>query len=254
LADPSSALALLTVPKQTDQHNGGTLLFGPDGYLYVSIGDDGGHESSVSQELNSYLGKILRLDVSDLHGPYKIPVDNPFVNVPNALPEIWAYGLRNPWRMAFDAQTSDLYITDVGLFSREEVDIQPAGKGAGANYGWPWYEGNKAMKIKGADSVDSNEFVFPVTDYDHTSFGGCAIIGGNVYYGKALPQIKGKYLFSDYCYGFIWALEVTEHGNGHVETLMRDPNLHPSAFAVDGDGEFYLLDIGTGNMFKLTGK
>ncbi len=253
-ADPHSAQTLLTIPSITTHHNGGTLLFGPDGYLYLGIGNSGDENMnarSVSQDLSNHLGTILRLDVTDLNVPYQIPPDNPFLNTPGAQPEIWAYGLRNPWRMAFDAQTGDLYIADVGEGSREEVNFQPVGQGAGDNYGWPWFEGTATTDAEGADAIDRANFVFPITDYDHLALGGCSIIGGDVYYGQALPQLRGKYLFGDFCSGFVWSLEVSQNGEAKVETILRDPTIRLSAFATDGEGEMYLLDVATGNMHKL---
>ncbi|NJN53944.1 MAG: PQQ-dependent sugar dehydrogenase [Anaerolineae bacterium] len=256
IADLNSALPLLTIPQIDTHHNGGTLLFGPDGYLYLSVGNGGDknmNAQATAQDLSNYLGTILRLDVSDLNVPYQIPPDNPFLNVPGALPEIWAYGLRNPWRMAFDAQTGDLYIADVGESTREEVNFQPAGHGAGANYGWPWFEGSATTAAEDVDAINRDDFVFPITDYDHLALGGCSVIGGDVYYGQALPELTGKFLFGDFCSGFVWALEVAEDGQGKVKTLLRDPAIRQSAFATDGDGEMYLLDVATGNMYKLVG-
>lgn len=253
-ADPDIAVTLLTIPSISTHHNGGTVLFGPDGYLYLSVGNSGDENlnaSSVSQDLSNHLGSILRLDVNDITLPYQIPPDNPFLEMSGALPEIWAYGLRNPWRMTFDTQTGELYIADVGEGSREEVNFQPPGEGTGANYGWPWFEGNASTAAEDAETINSSDFVFPITDYSHLALGGCSIIGGDVYYGQKLPQLRGKYLFGDFCSGFIWALEVTENGEGKVETVMRDPTIRLSGFATDGEGEMYLLDVVTGNMHKL---
>jgi len=251
LANPDSALTLLTIDQIHPHHNGGTILFGPDGYLYLSLGDSDNYQNASSQSLSNYRGKILRLDISDLSVPYRIPPDNPFLNTPNALPEIWASGLRNPWRMAFDIRTGDLYIADVGEGAREEIDFQRAGEGAGANYGWPWFEGNITTDLENAGALDRSGFDFPITDYDHLSLGGCAVIGGDIYYGNLLPELPGKYLFGDFCYGYVWALEVTKDGRAKVETVLRDPAVQISAFATDGDGEMYILDAVTGNMYKL---
>lgn len=251
VVDLDSAQELLTIPQIDTHHNGGTLLFGPDGYLYLSVGNGGDKEmnaNSVSQDLTNYLGTILRLDVSEPDELYHIPPDNPFINDETALPEIWAYGLRNPWRMAFDSETGDLYIADVGEGNREEVNYQPNGEGAGANYGWPWFEGSANTESDGRDTINKDDFVFPLTDYDHLALGGCSIIGGEVYRGQELPELNGKYLYGDFCSGFVWAVDST---NGKVETVLRDQTVRQSSFAVDGSGELYLLDVANGNMFKI---
>jgi len=254
VADPDSGVELLTIPQISTHYNGGTVLFGPDGYLYLSIGSGGDKKegaAAATQDLTNYLGTIIRLDVNDPSLPYQIPEDNPFVNDPEALPEIWAYGLRNPWRMSFDVETGALYITDVGGSEREEVNYQPPGASGGVNYGWPWFEGNLKREMAGAESINADDFVFPVTDYDHLALGGCSIIGGDVYRGKALPQLQGKYLYGDFCTSFVWALEIKEDGSGDVETVLRDQTVQLASLATDGAGEMYLIDIGGGRMLKL---
>jgi glucose/arabinose dehydrogenase len=189
VAPAESETVLLEIPQPNTHHNGGDLEFGPDGYLYLSVGD-GGQEGwpGSAQDTSNLLGAMLRLDVSEpaADPSYRIPDDNPYANSGNGLPEIWAIGLRNPWRFDFDPQSGDLYLTDVGAQKREEVNYQPAGQGAGANYGWKYYEGDSEVRVPD-DAAARSTFTFPVHDYDHLALGGCAIVGGFVYRGEALP-------------------------------------------------------------------
>lgn len=246
-ADPNSAITLLQIEQPDTHHNGGQIAFGPDGYLYLGIGEADSNQRGGPQSLSSLWGKLLRLDV-DRDMPYAIPPDNPFVNTPEARPEIWAYGLRNPWRFAFDSQTGDLYIADVGNTAREEIDFQPAGVG-GSNYGWNLFEGTEEV-----EAADKTDLIMPIYEYDHKALGGCAIIGGYVYRGQEHPDLQGKYLFSDYCTGFIWALTNEGDGRFTVNRLLRQEQINVSSFAVDQNNEVYIVDIRNGALYQLVSK
>lgn len=232
--DPGSEEVLLTVEQPYANHNGGALLFGPDGYLYLALGDGGstGDPENRAQNRESLLGKILRLDVSQ-PGPYRVPPDNPFVGR-DGRDEIWAYGLRNPWRISFDRGTGDLYIADVGQNAVEEVNFQPAGSPGGQNYGWRVYEGTRRYAPGEAPGA-----VFPVAEYTHAE-GGCSITGGYVYRGKALPGLVGSYLYGDYCTGYIWGL-TREAGEWRAVRLV-DSGANITSFGEDEDGELYVVD------------
>ena len=242
-ADPNSAIMLMQIEQPDTHHNGGIIAFGPDGYLYAGVGESDS-EGEGPQDLSNVWGSILRLDV-DTGTPYAIPPDNPFINTPNARPEIWAYGLRNPWRFAFDAKTGDLYIADVGGSQREEVNFQPAGVG-GANYGWQLVEGTY-VRVE----TDRTDLVAPVYEYDHKALGGCSIIGGYVYRGQAMPDLQGKYIFGDFCTGFIWSLTQEEDGRFITDRLLRQEDMRLASFAVDSDGEIYAFDVAHGLIYKL---
>lgn len=245
-ADPDSGLLLLQIEQPDTHHNGGLVAFGPDGYLYVGVGE-GESGGPGAQDLSNLWGSILRLDVDgDL--PYAIPADNPFINVPEARPEIWSYGLRNPWRFAFDGQTADLYIADVGGLEREEINFQPAGEG-GSNYGWRLFEGTLALT-----DTSPADLVMPVAEYDHKALGGCSVIGGYVYRGQALPDLQGKYLFGDFCTGFIWTLTQEEDGRFQMERLLRQEDMRLASFALDAEGEIYAIDVAFGTIYKLVKK
>jgi glucose/arabinose dehydrogenase len=205
--DPASARALLHVGQPYPNHNGGALAFGPDGDLYVSLGDggSGGDPHGNGQRLDTTLGKILRIDVDHPSNgrAYGIPAGNPFVGDPFAHPEIWLYGLRNPWRMSFDRATGDLWIGDAGQNVWEEVDVARAGVG-GLNYGWNRMEGDHCYPP--GSHCDRTGLTKPVAEYSHDG-GACVVIGGAVYRGDAFPILRGGYLYSDFCTGTIWALD-----------------------------------------------
>ncbi len=197
----TNGTVLLTIPHSAAQnHNGGNLAFGTDGYLYTGTGDGGGSCDSTgnnAQNLGSLLGKLLRLDVSNVSTTYTIPPSNPFVSTNGARPEIWAYGLRNPWRFSFDHVTGDLFIGDVGQSQREEVDFQAAGSAGGQNYGWRVYEGSIfSTQSCPTVTVSNMPAVFPIFEYDHTG-GRIAIVGGYRYRGAAIPPLVGTYLYAD---------------------------------------------------------
>jgi len=253
-ADPASAQVVLTVAQPFANHNGGNLAFGPDGYLYIGLGDGGSANDPGNRAQNPgvLLGKMLRIDV-DQGPPYGIPPDNPFVGPDDPLDEIWALGLRNPWRYSFDRLTGDLYIADVGQNSREEVDVQPAGAAA-ANYGWRCMEGSQCTGLSGC-VCNAPQLSLPVHDYSHAL--GCSITGGFVYRGCAIPELQGTYFFADFCSARIWSFRLV--GGVVSDFRERTAELAPggglsidaiSSFGEDGAGELYIVDRG-GEIFKL---
>ena len=251
LANPSSETILMTINQPFSNHNGGDLEFGPDGYLYIGTGDggSGGDPNGNGQNLNSLLGKMLRIDV-DSGSPYSIPSDNPYVNDanPNTLAEIWAYGLRNPWRFSFDSTTGDLWIADVGQNIYEEINTAPSTT-AGINYGWRCYEGNHAYNTSGCSS--SSGMMFPVAEYSHSG-GGCSITGGYIYRGSVFSNLNGLYLFADYCSNEIGYLEYngsTWDLNFVYKSSFGGNNW--TSFGEDINGEIYIAGISSGKIFKI---
>jgi glucose/arabinose dehydrogenase len=248
VADPLSASEILSVTQPYANHNGGLVAFGPDGKLYIGFGDggSGGDPQGNGQNRNTLLGKLLRIDV-DGGSPYAIPADNPFVGTGGVRGEIWAYGLRNPWRFSFDAVTGDLYIADVGQSAREEVDVQPAGSAGGANYGWNVMEGTICY---GAASCSETGLTLPVTDYPHTN-GACSITGGYVYRGQALPVLGGRYLYSDYCTGWVRSFSYV---GGQASDARDWPALAVgsgvTSFGEDGRGNLYIMTQG-GSLYRI---
>lgn len=249
-ADPASEQVLLTVPQPAGNHNGGHLAFGPDGYLYAGLGDGGGAGDQYGNGQNgqTLLGALLRLDV-DGGQAYRVPPDNPFVGNPAVLDEIWALGLRNPWRFSFDRQTGELYIADVGQNQYEEINVQPASGGGGRNYGWPIMEA--AHCFPEDQACNQSGLTLPVAEYDHSQ--GCSVTGGYAYRGRESPILTGIYLFGDYCSGRIWGLAPTGSGAWQVAQLAQ-ADVRISAFGEDEDGEVYLLNMGAGELFKLAGR
>lgn len=248
-ADPNSGVILLRFAQPYEDHKGGQITFGPDGYLYASFGDGGDPAipNYRSQNPQSYLGKMLRLDVSDATAlAYSIPPDNPFAGNPTYLPEIWALGLRNPWRFSFDRGTGDLYIGDVGQWQYEELDYQPGSSHGGENYGWSSFEGlHPYLQDQPVLGVPT----WPIVEYKH-DVGQC-IIGGYVYRGSALPELVGRYIYGDYIYGSVWILERDAAGQWQNQLFMSSTGFNMSAFAEDPDGELYLLDY-KGGIYRLT--
>ena len=251
LADPTSALTILRIAHpQFQNHFGGLVAFGPDGFLYAATGDGGGAGDPFgnAQNLNSLLGKMLRVDVrgATTAQPYTIPATNPYVNQAGRRAEIWAFGLRNPWRFAFDGE--QLYTADVGQDAREEVNIVTAAQG-GLNYGWDIMEGTACF---GAASCDRTGLTLPVFEYEHgaNEVNGCSITGGYVYRGAALPELAGRYFYSDFCRGYVKSFFAT--GAGVVE--QRDWNLGGAgqvvSFGRDGAGELYVISAG-GRIFRI---
>jgi glucose/arabinose dehydrogenase len=246
-ADPASEENVLTQPQPAANHNGGHLAFGPDGYLYIGLGDGGaaGDQFGNGQNGATWLGAMLRIDVDQL--PYTIPADNPFVGDAAVVDEIWAIGLRNPWRYAFDRLTGDLYIADVGQGQYEEVDLQTAGSPGGENYGWPIMEGGHCYP-PGAGNCDQSGLTLPVIEYDHSQ--GCSITGGYVYRGPDSPAAHGLYLFGDYCSGRIWGLVSIPGRDPGVAELTR-VDLRLSSFGEDEAGELYLVAIDKGELYHI---
>jgi glucose/arabinose dehydrogenase len=234
-ADPSSAAIVLTQSQPYANHNGGQIAFGPDGYLYIALGDGGGGGDPLEagQDLQTWLGKILRIDPA-LDGSYSVPADNPFVNG-GGLSEIWAYGLRNPWRFSFDALTGDLYIADVGQNAWEEVNFQAADSAGGENYGWNFLEGNHPYSGRAAPS----DVVMPVAEYAH-SFGS-SVSGGYVYRGENIPALVGAFIYGDFTSGMMWSLYRDAAGEWQNNVLTDTP-MAISSFGVDAAGELYVLD------------
>lgn len=243
-ADPASETVLLTAAQPASNHNGGMLAFGPDGYLYAGLGDGGGADDSYGngQDLNTILGTLLRLDVSGEDAV--VPADNPFVEQESARPEIWAYGLRNPWRFSFDRLTGQMWIADVGQNLWEEVNVQPAGSRGGENYGWPIMEGTHCFQ---ASTCDREGLTLPVAEYSHDL--GCSITGGYVYRGAAQPALQGVYFYGDYCSGRIWGVAPTADGAWQAAELLES-DAQISSFGETEDGELVVVDY-AGNLFRL---
>jgi len=239
--DPGSEQVILHVAQPYSNHNGGHIQFGPDGYLYIGFGDGGagGDPHSNGQNTNTILGALLRIDTRTQ--PYGIPSDNPFADGHKGRPEIYAWGLRNPWRWSFDRKTQALWLADVGQNSWEEVDLitQPA------NFGWNRKEGSHCYK---ASTCAQPDMVDPVIEYSHDN--GCSITGGYVYRGKELPELQGVYLFGDYCSGTIWGARLTGTGVGKPQRLIQS-GLNIASFAQANDGGLYVLHLG-GAIYQIT--
>jgi glucose/arabinose dehydrogenase len=260
VADPASERVLLEVDQPEDNHNGGNLQFGPDGYLYIGLGDGGGggdQHGSIGngQNLSTLLGKILRIDVDGMGaGPmsaYAIPSGN--ASVEGALPEIWSYGWRNPWRFSFDPCTGDMYIGDVGQGSIEEVDFEPAGT-SGRNYGWRLMEGGDCFNPDSGCDATRQNLVLPVATYDHGV--GVSITGGHVYRGPAIPALRGTYLYADYQSARFFALRM-QNGSVAQQQVDISNNLNPgqdvggiSSFGEDSAGELYVVSFG-GSVYRI---
>jgi len=243
--DPGSEQVILEVPQPYSNHNGGAIAFGPDGMLYIALGDGGGQgdPQGNGQNVGTLLGSILRIDVRGL--PYHVPPDNPFVGKAGARGEIWAYGFRNPWRFSFDRATGTMWAGDVGQNSWEEVDIVRRGR----NYGWNVMEGRACFRPPQgchSEGLEPPVAVYPTRD------GNCAVTGGYVYRGRALPALQGFYVFADYCSGRLWALDAdaAESGTEVDAALLLDTSLAIASFAEDLAGEVYLLAF-DGRIYRL---
>lgn len=270
MANPTGTV-LFSTPDPFPNHNGGWIAFGPDGYLYIAMGDggSGNDPNGAGQNLNTMLGKVHRIDVDGADGipanddddgildngvnGYSSPPDNPFVGPAFGLDSIWAYGLRNPWRDSFDRLTGDLYIADVGQGAWEEINFQPGGSPGGANYGWRCMEGNHCTGLSGCTCNDP-ALTDPIHEYAHAGV-NCSVTGGYVYRGCAIPDLQGVYFFADYCSNRIWSFR---HNGGVTEFTDRTAELIPdigsitqiSSFGEDAYGELYILDL-SGEVFKI---
>jgi glucose/arabinose dehydrogenase len=248
VADPASEQVILTADQPYPNHNGGQILFGPDGYLYLGLGDGGSANDPEGrgQALSDLLGSILRVDVQS-GTSYTVPPDNPFVGQPGVQPEVWSYGLRNPWRFSFDRATGDLYIADVGQERFEEVDValESAGSGRGLNYGWNIMEGAHCLT---GNQCDQTGLTLPDFEYNHDQ--GCSITGGYVYRGAAIPSLQGVYFFGDFCRGWVRSFR---YSSGTILELTDWPTLRPGgavlSFGEDAVGELYVL--GGGGVHKV---
>jgi glucose/arabinose dehydrogenase len=267
VADPNSEEVILTVDQPYANHNGGQLAFGPDGYLYISLGDGGGGGDPEGNAQNpaTLLGTILRIDVEPytvsvptthqvylplvLSQPvgsglnYRIPPTNPFTQTTGYRDEIWAWGLRNPWRFSFDRSTGDLYIGDVGQGTYEEIDFQPSASLGGENYGWPILE---ATHCYPSAPCDSTGLVPPVAEYDHSQ--GCSVTGGVVYRGSD-PDLQDIYLYGDYCTGRIWGL--VQEGEAWSTQVLTDTDLNITSFGEDEAGNVYVTDFWNGGVYQI---
>ncbi len=248
--DAASELVILEVAQPYGNHNGGTILFGPDGMLYLGYGDGGAANDPYGhgQNLRTLLGAVIRIDIRDASAgePYAIPPDNPFLDREDVPPEVWAYGLRNPWRMSFDRETGLLWAGDVGQGDVEEVSVVVSG----GNYGWNIMEGSRCFDPP--QGCDRTGLILPVWDYSHAF--GCSITGGYVYRGSAIPELRGWYLYSDYCNGLVWAIEadVAVEG-GFLEPVLLwagGPNAVAS-FAEDSGGEVYVISFHADRIYRI---
>ena len=245
IADPTSEEVLLSIPQPYSNHNGGCIVIGPDNYLYIGMGDggSGGDPNDNAQNITRYLGKILRIDI--MQRPYGIPPSNPFADSTGVKHEIWDYGMRNPWRYSFDRLNGDLWIGDVGQNINEEVDHEPAGSAGGNNYGWRCYEGNDPYNTAGCTN---SGFSWPVYQYTH-SYGGCSITGGYRYRGQEYPALYGKYLFADYCSGYIWAL--SDSSGQYSADIIDTANSGIVSFGQDLSGELYIINQPEGKLYRI---
>lgn len=250
-ANAASEKFILQIQQPYRYHNGGCMRFGVDGYLYIGTGDgddETGDPNDYAQNTQSFLGKMLRIDVHK-GDPYKVPKSNPFVNSPDILHEIWNIGLRNPWRWSFDAVTHDLIIADVGQDNWEEINVQPANSKGGENYGWRCYEGDHAFNTAGCKA--KKKYTFPVSEYSHAaSTGDCSVTGGFVYRGSAYTALYGKYFYADFCSGIIRMFDIDDpsteqkayYGHQHAYTSFGENQNH----------ELFITDFSDGNIYRIT--
>jgi glucose/arabinose dehydrogenase len=250
VADPGSGELLLAVDQPFANHNGGELAFGPDGKLWIGMGDGGsaGDPQNRAQDGGTLLGKMLRLDV-DAAFPYAVPADNPFLSDLAVRGEIWALGLRNPWRFSFDRLTGDLFIADVGQNAIEEVNFEPAGSPGGRNYGWRRMEGSQCFNPP-SDCHDGS-LILPILEYSHAE--GCSVTGGYRYRGAEMPEHAGTYFFGDFCSGNIWGATVDEATGVWSRTLLLDTPISLTTFGEDENGELYAASL-EGALFRLHGE
>ena len=252
IAQTAPDRVLLTIDQPFANHNGGNIVFGPDGYLYIGMGDGGSGNDphGNGQDKTDLLGSLLRIDVRP-QDDYTIPGDNPFISLPSARPELWDIGLRNPWRFSFDRKTGDLYIADVGQNAREEINVAPSaqGRGKGINYGWNIMEGT--ICTPGVDpNCNKTGLTLPVLDYDHSN-GNCSVTGGYVYRGSAIPGIQGTYFYADYCAGLVKSFVYRNWAaTDHKEWKALSPGGNITSFGEDGQGELYIL-TSQGDVYRI---
>ena len=249
VADPASEEVILTIPQPFANHNGGQLAFGPDNNLYIGMGDggSGGDPLNNGQTPGTLLGKTPADRRGVRRQPYRVPPDNPFLGSAGFLPEIWALGLRNPWRFSFDRGTGDLYIGDVGQGTFEEIDFQPAGSPGGRNYGWNIMEGDSCYP-PGTVGCNRTGLALPVFVYDHSL--GCSVTGGHVYRGSAFPSLQGVYLFGDLCSTRIWGIR--KNGAAWDNALLADnTTLTITTFGEDESGNVYVVNYANGDLLKI---
>lgn len=251
IANANSEVRLLTYAQPYSNHNGGCILFGHDGYLYIGMGDggSGGDPGNRSQNGQNLLGKMLRIDVNGPGGSYLIPPSNPFVGNSSVADEIWAIGYRNPWRFSFDRVTGDMWVGDVGQNAWEEIDFEPFGSPGGLNYGWRCYEGNATYNTSGCGSIGT--YTFPVYTHQNSGSIGCSITGGYRYRGGAYSAMYGVYFYADYCSGRIWKITGSQ-GNWTGTQLVNLNNNEFSGFGEDQFGELYVAGLSTGTIYKMS--
>ena len=249
MSDPSSEAIIMTIQQPYSNHNGGDLAFGPDGYLWISTGDggSGGDPQGNAQNPETLLGKLLRVDI-DKGLTYTIPSDNPFVDDPEVRDEIWALGLRNPWRFSFDRLNGNLFIGDVGQRSWEEIDFEARTDPGGRNYGWNTMEGSHCYE---SSSCSTEGLTLPAAEYGHAQ--GCSVTGGYVYRGTRFPALRGLYLYGDFCSGTVWGLGSEGPGNWNA-AVVGQTGLSISGFGEDESGELYLTDLRNGAVYLITGR
>ncbi len=251
IADSASARIILQTDQPYTNHNGGMIDFGPDGYLYIGLGDggSGGDPDENGEDTTTLLGSLLRIDVDGAQ-PYEIPADNPFAGSANGptdpRPEIWAYGLRNPWRFSFDSDTGDLYIGDVGQNQLEEIDVQPAASTGGENYGWNTMEGTACFD-PGA-GCDQTGRELPIAEYSHNT-GACSITGGYVYRGSCMPDLQGHYFVTDFCTNIVSTLQYPNDNT--LTTLSNSLGSNIASFGQDASGELYTLTLNSGIVSRI---
>jgi glucose/arabinose dehydrogenase len=253
-ADPASEQVLLRVTQPYGNHNGGQIAFGPDGFLYIGMGDGGaaGDPQNYAQRPGELLGSMLRIDVETNpdEATYLVPPDNPFVDDPDYAPETWATGVRNPWRFSFDTATDDMYMADVGQNELEEINVQPA-SGGGENYGWRCFEGTTEFDFSAPpcdDPAFRETLTMPVAEYSHDL--GCSVTGGFVYRGEAFPALQGIYFYADYCSGRVWGLR--QAGDSWETAQLLNTDYRIATFGVDEAERLYILSIGGGELLELT--
>jgi uncharacterized protein (TIGR03437 family) len=247
VADAASEVVLLKIAQPFANHNGGGMQFGPDGLLYIGMGDggSGGDPQGNGQNRNTLLGKLLRIDVESDPGRVQVPPGNPYAGTAGARGEIWAIGLRNPWRFSFDRATGDLWIADVGQETYEEVNFQPASSRGGENYGWNRMEGMHCYR----PNCDQSGLTLPVAEYSHTD--GCSVTGGFVYRGAASPGLRGTYLYGDYCSGKVWVVE--RNGTAFASRQIASPGFGITTFGEDEAGEIYVSNASNGTIHRIEG-